>query len=72
MKFFIIYPFWPSSSWYSSLRYFLFASPFPLPPAYVLDKENLLPKQCHFLAWAFDCNPAGFFFGDCQSPPQKH
>ena len=32
-------------------------STFPLPPGYVLDEENLLPYQCHFLVWPFDCNP---------------
>ena len=54
----LITPFWPSSSWYSSLLHLLIASPFLLPPGYVSDEEKLLPKRCHFLAWPISCNPA--------------
>ena len=54
----LITPFWPSSSWFSSLLHLLIASPFLLPPGYVLDEEKLLPKRCHFLAWPIGCNPA--------------
>ena len=54
----LITPFWPSSSWYSSLLHLLIDSPFLLPPGYVLDEEKLLPKRCHFLAWPIGCNPA--------------
>ena len=54
----LITPFWPSSSWYSSLLHLLIDSPFLLLPGYVLDEEKLLPKRCHFLAWPIGCNPA--------------
>ena len=53
----LITPFWPSSSWYSSLLHLLIDSPFLLPTGVVRDEANLLPKRCLFLAWPIGCDP---------------